>query len=582
MWVAPKNNEWQPVPGAGKVRFMQFERSAAAAGCNVYLLEFPELFILVDLGVDQQRLAEVADTVNGANPTQEKPLLSILTHCHIDHIAAAPALECLRPRQLAIAGHEACRAALADRDQVLTASYLFGCIPPAIDVGVALFCDESSPASFAADPHGQGKAFLTLSERDPAGITQPGLRVQDIKIADTVIATAYATPGHSPDSICLLVGRILFCGDLPFAGNPAVAGIPGWNQKELLTSLEVMTDFLRSGDEAVVCAGHGPILDREGALAQFAAATRQTLGIKGIATLDADRSAFLKGYAQTLLYEANSAIAIILGRLWVVAEHLELMEEPERGKNIRESADLEALCDLVERFGRSAAREDRFGEPETRLPMVAGEILAKIDRMLGNGLIAGIIDAARLRRTRNLVLDFGNALRGISFRELLRPEKPDQLVYCLLEELKSKPYGDDDLMAATDDHGRFVEELTRRMAYRPLFSGVSFCPDVQEGLPMVAVERGHLLDTLVGLCELLVTSGGNQIAIDVASIGDEVRLTLSTMPGPGPDLVSDRKVEFYSATLRLYGAKFSVHREEGRLTVVINLPVADTFQDPVI
>jgi len=582
MWVSPKNNQWQPVPGASGARFMPLLRPAAAAGSNVYLVEYPELFLLVDLGVDQLRLLELADTVNRADPPQAKPLLLILTHCHIDHIAAAPALEGLRPRQIAIAGHEACRAALAGRDQVLTVSYLFGCIPPQIEVGVTLFGAESGPTSLTADLYFRDNAFLTISPPEPDNVPPASSRVANILMAGRVIATAYATPGHSPDSICLLVGRILFCGDLPFAGNPAVAGIPGWNQRELLTSLESMTELLRPVDDAIVCAGHGPILSRDAALAQCAVATRQTLGAKGIATLDADRSAFLKGYARALLHEANSTFAIILGRLWVVAEHLESLDEKERSQKIRESADLEALCDLVEKFGLSAEREDRFGEPETRLPMVVGEILAKIDRMLGDGLIAGIIDAARLRRARNLILDFRNALRGISFRELLRPEKPDQLVYCLLRELRSKPFEDDDLMSATDDHEHFVEELMRRMAYRPLFSGVDFRPDIQEGLPMVAVERGHLLDTLVGLCELLVASGGKLVDIEAAAIGDDVRLTLSTMLEAGTDLVSDRKVEFYAATLQLYGAKFAVQREKGRLAAVMHLPVADLFEVPII
>jgi glyoxylase-like metal-dependent hydrolase (beta-lactamase superfamily II) len=582
MWASPKNNAWQPVPGLNNARFMPLIRSAPAAGCNVYLVEYPELFLLVDMGVDPERLAEVADTVNNADPSRAKPLLLILTHCHIDHIAAAPALEGLRPRQFAVAGHEACRLALAGRDQALTVSYLFRCIPPPIDVGVTLFGNEPFPSSLVINLHCPGNTILTLSPPEPADVPSTGPHVRNIMVADRVIATAYATPGHSPDSISLLVGRIIFCGDLPFVGNPAVAGIPGWSRSELLTSLDRMAELLGTDDKVMVCAGHGPISNRDAALAQFAAAKRQTLKVKGIATLDADRAAFLKGYARALLYEANSTFAIILGRLWIVAEHLELLDEKERSQKIRESADLDALCDLVEKFDRSAEREERFGEPETRLPMVAGEVLAKIDRMLGNGLIAGIIDAARLRRARNLILDFRNALQGISFRELLRPENPDQLVHCLLEELRSKPYEDDDLMAATDDHENFVEELMRRMAYRPLFSGVSFCPVIQDELPMVAVEREHLLDTLVGLCELLVASGGNQIVIDVAAIGDEVRLTLSTMPGAGPDLVSDRKVEFYTATLYLYGAKFAVHREEGQLATVIHLPVAVLFETPVI
>jgi glyoxylase-like metal-dependent hydrolase (beta-lactamase superfamily II) len=582
MWVAPKNNAWQPVPGASSVRFMPLARSAATAGCNVFLVEYPELFLLVDLGIDQQRLADVAETANLADPSQAKPLLLILTHCHLDHIAAAPALASLRPRQCAIAGHAACRAALAGKDPVLTISYLFGCIPPLIDIDIPLFGNEPGPAAWGADLPCHGTTFLRLALSEPANAFSAGHRILHVMVADRVIATAYATPGHSPDSICLLIGQILFCGDLPFAGNPAVAGIPGWNQRELLSSLEAMSELLLSMDEVTVCTGHGPILHRDAALAQFAAAARQAERIRGIATLDADRSAFLKGYAQTLLYETNSTFAIILGRLWVVAEHLELLDEKERSQTIRESADLEALSELVEKFGRSAEREDRFGEPETRLPMVAGEILKKIDKMLGNELIAGIIDSARLRRARNLILDFSNALQGIPFRHLLRPEKLDQLVLSLLEEMRSTPYAEDDLMAAADDHERFVQELMRRMAFRPLFSRVQLGSDVPEGLPQVAVERGHLLDTLVGLCELLVASGGNRIVFEADASGEEVRLTLSTMLGIGPDLMSDRKVAFYTATLHLYGAKFAVHREEGRLAAVLHLPVADGFEAPVV
>ena len=137
-------------------------------------------------------------------------------------------------------------------------------------------------------------------------------------------------------------------------------------------------------------------------------------------------------------------------------------------------------------------------------------------------------------------------------------------------------------MAASDDHEQFVQELMRRMAFRPLFSGVSFSSDIPVGLPQVAIERGHLLDTLVGLCELLVASGGNQIVIEADASGDEVRLALSTMLSSAPDLVSDRKVEFYTATLHLYGAQFAIHREEGRLAAVLHLPVADCFDAPVV
>lgn len=120
------------------------------------------------------------------------------------------------------------------------------------------------------------------------------------------------------------------------------------------------------------------------------------------------------------------------------------------------------------------------------------------------------------------------------------------------------------------------------MAFRPLFSGVRLSSDITVWLPRVAVERSHLLDTLVGLCELHVASGGNQIAVEANARGDEVCLTLSIMLSSAPDLVGDRKVEFYTATLHLYGAQFAIHREEGPWAAVLHLPVADCFDAPVV
>jgi hypothetical protein len=98
----------------------------------------------------------------------------------------------------------------------------------------------------------------------------------------------------------------------------------------------------------------------------------------------------------------------------------------------------------------------------------------------------------------------------------------------------------------------------------------------------VAVVKGHLLDTLTGLCELLVVSGGDRIEIDGAMAGEEVRLTLAAAAPKGGHLMSENKVAFYSTTLQLYGARFALHREGERLTQEIHLPVAEWIDEPVI
>lgn len=582
MQTYPENNKWQRVQGMEGARLMPLMCGAATDGSNVYLVEYPELFLLVDLGANRKRLAAVADSVNAADPTYDKPLLVVLTHCHIDHIAAASGLECLQPRPVAIAGHFAGTSALAAQDQTLTISFLFKTIPPVIDVDLAFFGTLSDPEGQKANCFRLGDTTLTLSSPGHDLQQMPGLKVQNIMVNNRSIAMVYATPGHSPDSICLEIGDILFCGDLPFGGNPAVAGIPGWNRNDLLTSFDVIIDRLKRMDAALVCAGHGPIMDRDPALAQFTSASRKAAAISGIIALDAERSAFLKSYAQTLLFEASSTFAIILGRLMVVAEQLELLDEKERCREIKESTILSDMDELIERFHRSVDREDRPGEPESRVPIVTGAILGKVDKMLGDKLFTNIIDAARLRRAKNLILDFSNALRGISFRELLRPEKPEYLVQCLLDELSLKPYEDDDFMASADDHDHFVEELVRRLAYQPLFSEVIFCPDLTEGLPMIAVERSHLVDTLVGLCEFLVVSGGKRIGIGLNAADADVLLTFSTKFGAVADLMSDKKVEFYRATLHQYGATFAVRREQENLTLGVRFPPAGDFDEPVV
>jgi glyoxylase-like metal-dependent hydrolase (beta-lactamase superfamily II) len=576
------DNKWQAVQNMDGVQLLPLLSSAMTAGSNIYLLEYAELFVLVDLGADQKRLAAVAEAVNAADPTYAKPLLVVLTHCHIDHIAAAPGLKYLHPRPFAIAAHAAGVSPLAAQDQALTIAFLFNSTPPAIAVDLVLCAAQSDPQAEDANCLRFGTTTLTLANSEHDLPQMPGLVVQKIMLNNRAIATLYATPGHSPDSICLLIGDILLCGDLPFGGNPAVAGIPGWNRNDLLTSFEIIIELLKGMDAALVCAGHGPVIDRDRALAQFTSAAKKAAAINGVIAFDANRCAFLKSYAQTLLYEANSTLAIILGRLMVVAERLELLDEKERSREIQESTVLADMEELIERFYHSAKREDRSGEPESRVPIIAGAILAKVDKMLGDSLFTSIIDAPRLRRAKNLILDFSNALRGISFRELLRPEKPEDLIHCLLEELALKPYADEDLMASADNHDHFVAELVRRLAYQPLFSEVNFYPELPQGVPMIAVERNHLIDTLVGLCELLVASGGKEIKIASKVVAGNVHLTLSTQLAGDPDLVSAKKVEFYSATLQLYGAKFAVQREKNMLTLALIFPPAEDFDDPIV
>jgi glyoxylase-like metal-dependent hydrolase (beta-lactamase superfamily II) len=68
--------------------------------------------------------------------------------------------------------------------------------------------------------------------------------------------SAIATPGHSPDSVCLLYGRVCFTGDTVL-GEGSVFIAPG--EGSLSAYLDSLRR-LRSLDLEALCPGHGPVV----------------------------------------------------------------------------------------------------------------------------------------------------------------------------------------------------------------------------------------------------------------------------------------------------------------------------------
>ena len=68
--------------------------------------------------------------------------------------------------------------------------------------------------------------------------------------------SAIATPGHSPDSVCLLFERVLFTGDTVL-GEGSVFIAPGEGSlSAYLASLEKLAEL----DLEAICPGHGPVV----------------------------------------------------------------------------------------------------------------------------------------------------------------------------------------------------------------------------------------------------------------------------------------------------------------------------------
>jgi len=77
----------------------------------------------------------------------------------------------------------------------------------------------------------------------------------DVMWVDTVPIKVIHTPGHTPDSICLLVGKKkLLTGDTLFVGECGRTDLPGGNPRSMYNSL--FNKLLKLADDVEVYPGH--------------------------------------------------------------------------------------------------------------------------------------------------------------------------------------------------------------------------------------------------------------------------------------------------------------------------------------
>jgi glyoxylase-like metal-dependent hydrolase (beta-lactamase superfamily II) len=180
-------------------------------GTNCFLVGCPETkeALVVDPGDDAEEILGRAEELG----LSVKAI--VLTHGHVDHVCAAPAVKEATGAEI-----------LLHADDV-----------PLLEHG------REMAAMFGWFVSRSPTADRTIAEGD------------EVK-AGTLSFRVLHTPGHSPGGICLVGDSCAFVGDLIFAGSIGRCDLPGGSERVLLKA--VREKIFTLPDETVLYPGHGP------------------------------------------------------------------------------------------------------------------------------------------------------------------------------------------------------------------------------------------------------------------------------------------------------------------------------------
>ena len=529
-----EDQQWQPVPGTTGAEIYPFLRKPDVTCSNAYLIRTPGEILLIDTGADAGQMDRIMVLVDDLLREAPRPVLLLLTHCHADHCHQA-----IRDRRfralpdLCVAAEETGARALEAGDAAWTIAELLG---------------------WEAEPLPVGLPLLTARDREvldvDGGIT---LHRQEILLRSGDVLTVYHTPGHTPDSICIRFGGLLFIGDLLFAASPGVAGLAGWDQPALLMSIERVRWILAREPVSLCCPGHGrtiPATTMPGLLDRLKG---EAEGLSGIGTFDRQRLTDSLEHAVDLLQEANRLFAVIAGRLYALAYRLDELGEAEEARRYQELLESDQIDGFLADFSRFADEFHAGERFEVQFVLKAVQMIQRIEVHFAGDRLDHVVDASLLRRAGRLLTDFMNTIFGYRDSAHLSAVALPPVLRDLVAGVLTPPFSDEAFIETAEDPMAYRAELVSRLAYLPLFEGIDLSINASGALPPVLIDRERFSDEVVGVLEDMAAAGAREIQLSPRREGDAVGLLIQ-----GSGVLSARRLRFYRRKFGLCGASLAI------------------------
>src|SRR5215472_39414 len=571
-------NVWQKVPGATAIEIFPIIPKTNCVSSNCYIFSAPDALVVVDPGARPEQTRQINRILTDALAVSHRPILVFLTHCHQDHSQEAGGLELPAGIEIKRFAHQVGVDAMKNRDPNLTVNYLYPGNPGICTARFEGILFASSPASEppAIELTEGGRIELhTEPISMPDGAT---LQRQWLPLGAGNRLEIYHTPGHSPCSVSLRVGSLIMLGDLPFAANPGVCGLDGWNHADLLQTLRKVDWLLETPVITMCCLGHGYCVSAQSMREKLRLMEAEASKLTDVPLLDAERITALKIYVDELLEETAALFTIFSGRLYSVSYYLSLLEEDSAASRVLATLDIDRIDGILSDFRRFVEAFNASAIPEWAVVLKGVQVARSLRLILSAEHVQQLLDFHLVDRAQRRLLDFLSVVHGLQFLRTEEPRAANEVIAGLLKRAKEAQLAQpNDLMEAVDDDQAFLQALIRRLgAHSPLRDiEVEFAPAPQETNANIGAER--LDDLLTNLLEGIAGTGVKHIRIATRVASGQVEIRLSSLERIDPAAFGRRRLDLYNRTLGWLGGSLECSQHEGSVEFLIRLPALESM-----
>ena len=569
-------NVWQKVPGTPSVEIFPIIPKANCVSSNCYIFSAPDALVVIDPGASPEQTQQISRILTEALAVSRRPVLVFLSHCHQDHSQEA-GLELPAGIEIKRFAHQAGVEALKHRDRNLTVAYLYPWNPEICTARFEGILFASSPASEPPSLEFADGGRIELHTEPivmPDGTT---LQRQWLPLGAGNRLEIYHTPGHSPCSISLRVGSLLMLGDLPFAANPGVCGLDGWNHADLLQTLHNVDWLMDTPVITVCCPGHGYCVSAQSMREKLRLMEAEASNLTNVPLMDAERVGALKIYVDELLEETAALFTIFSGRLYTVSYHLSLLEEDSAASRVLATLDIDRIDRILSDFRRIVETFKTSTIPEWTVVLKGVQVAGSLQNILSAEHVRQLLDFSLVDRAQRRLEDFLSLVRGLQFLQTEQPGAVNEIIAELVKRTKETTMMEsNDLMESADDDQSFLQALTRRLAaYSPLRDiEFEFAPATQETNANIGAER--LDDILTNLMEGMAGIGVKHISIATRVALGHVEIRLSSRERMNPATFDKRRLDLYNRTLGWLGGSLECSQHEGNAEFIIRLPALES------